>query len=135
MVNLIPEGFYHLCGTDWDTEKPRFIEKTLDYFSRFAVPGLVDHVQVVECATPLDFERHLLLPEGAIYCLQEDLAAQAVFRPSAKSKNISGLYLTGSSTHPGGTVKRRPREAGEAWPWPWLADRHGQPSDILGYRR
>ena len=30
--------------------------------------------------------------------------AQAVFRPSAKSKSIGGLYLAGSSTHPGGGV-------------------------------
>ena len=57
-----------------------------------------------ECATPLDFERDLLLPEGAIYCLQQDLAAQAVFRPASKSKSIGGLYLVGSSTHPGGGV-------------------------------
>ncbi len=45
-----------------------------------------------------------MLPEGAIYCLQQDLAAQAVFRPSARSKSIDGLYLVGSSTHPGGGV-------------------------------
>ncbi len=57
-----------------------------------------------DCVTPLDFERKLLLPEGAIYSFQQDLPAQAVFRPSAKSKVISGLYLAGSSTHPGGGV-------------------------------
>jgi phytoene desaturase len=28
----------------------------------------------------------------------------AVLRPAAKSKSIRGLYLTGSSTHPGGGV-------------------------------
>ena len=46
----------------------------------------------------------LLLPEGAIYCLQQDLAAQAVFRPAARSKSVAGLYMVGSSTHPGGGV-------------------------------
>ena len=60
--------------------------------------------KVLDCATPLDFERRLLLPEGAIYALQQDLPAQAMFRPSAKSKSIQGPYLTGSSTHPGGGV-------------------------------
>jgi phytoene desaturase len=104
VLNLIPEGFYHLTGTDWDQEKPGFVERTLDYLSRFAVPGLKDHVQTVACETPLDFERHLLLPEGAIYCLQQDLTAMAMFRPAARSKAVQGLYLTGSSTHPGGGV-------------------------------
>jgi phytoene desaturase len=104
VLNLIPEAFYHLEGTDWDTEKPAFIERTLRYFSKFAIPGLMEHIQVVDCATPLDFERQLLLPEGAIYSLQQDLPAMAVLRPAAKSKSIGGLYLTGSSTHPGGGV-------------------------------
>ena len=104
VLNLIPEGFYHLAGTDWDKEKPRFIERTLRYLDSFAVPGLMDHIKVVECATPLDFERRLLLPEGAIYAFQQDLSAAAIFRPSARSKSIQSLYLTGSSTHPGGGV-------------------------------
>ena len=58
ILNLIPEGFYRLSGTDWDTEKPRFVERTLAELSSYAVPGLADHVEVLECATPLDFERH-----------------------------------------------------------------------------
>lgn len=104
VLNLIPQGFYHLEGTDWEFEKPRFLERTINNLSKSAIPGLKDHVVVAECASPLDFERQLLLPEGAIYCLQQDLAAQAVFRPAAKSKSIKGLYLVGSSTHPGGGV-------------------------------
>ena len=104
VLNLIPQGFYHLENTDWDSEKPRFIERTIESLSRRAIPGLKQRVVFAECATPLDFERDLLLPEGAIYCLQQDLAAQAVFRPASKSKSIGGLYLVGSSTHPGGGV-------------------------------
>jgi phytoene desaturase len=104
ILNLIPEGGYYLKDTNWDAEKPRFIERTIDNLSKTAIPGLKDHVVVTDCATPLDFERKLMLPEGAIYCFQQDLAAQAVFRPSARSKVIGGLYLAGSSTHPGGGV-------------------------------
>ncbi|MEA4906818.1 MAG: NAD(P)/FAD-dependent oxidoreductase [Anaerolineaceae bacterium] len=104
VINLIPEGFYHLAEGTWEEEKPRFIERSLDYYSRSAVPGLKERVKVVECSTPLDFERRLLLPEGAIYAFQQDLPAEAVFRPAARSKVIDGLYLTGSSTHPGGGV-------------------------------
>jgi len=104
LLNLIPEGGYYLKDTDWDTEKPHFVERTIENISKTAIPGLKDHIVFSDCASPLDFERHLLLPEGAIYCLQQDLAAQAVFRPAARSKSISGLYLAGSSTHPGGGV-------------------------------
>lgn len=104
ILNLIPEGGYRLEGTNWDEEKPRYIEKTVENLSRTAIPGLKDHVVTMECSTPLDFERRLLLPEGAIYAIQQDLAAQAVFRPAARSRNIGGLYLAGSSTHPGGGV-------------------------------
>ncbi len=104
VLNLIPQGFYHLAGTDWDTEKPRYVERTIESLSDYAIPGLKEKVVFAECATPLDFERNLLLPEGAIYCLQQDLAAQAVFRPATKSKSVNGLYLVGSSTHPGGGV-------------------------------
>ena len=104
MLNLIPEGGYNLEGTSWDTEKERYIDRILTNLSKTAIPGLKDHVKVVDCSTPLDFERRLLLPEGAIYAFQQDLTAQAVFRPAAQSKSIEGLYLAGASTHPGGGV-------------------------------
>ena len=104
ILNIIPEGGYYLKDTTWDEEKPAFIERTIANLSKKCIPGLKEHVVISDCATPLDFERRLLLPEGAIYCLQQDLPAQAVFRPAAKSKSIGGLYLVGSSTHPGGGV-------------------------------
>ncbi len=104
ILNLIPEGFYHLAEGNWDDEKEKFIERTINNLSKSAIPGLSEHVVMSDCISPLDFERRLLLPEGAIYCLQQDLAAQAVLRPSARSRHFKGLYLAGSSTHPGGGV-------------------------------
>ena len=102
VVNVIPESMYYLSGTDWEKEKQPFIERTIKALSEEVVPGLQDHVRVVECSTPLDFERRLLMPEGAIYDLQQDLTSSMVFRPSARSRAIKGLYLVGNSTHPGG---------------------------------
>ncbi len=104
VINLIPEGFYNLSEGNWDDIKQEFIEKEIDYYSRFAIPGLKEHVKYVECSTPLDYERRLCLPQGAIYALQQDLSAQAIFRPASRSKKIRGLYLVGASTHPGGGV-------------------------------
>lgn len=104
ILNLIMMGPYSLKDTNWDEEKPRFIEKTIKFLSDFAIPGLSEHVKVSEMSTPLDYERQLKLPNGAIYGLQEDLPAQAVFRPASRAKFFKGLYLTGASTHPGGGV-------------------------------
>ena len=104
VLNIMSLGSYRLKDQDWDDVKPEYIERLLDFHSSFSIPGLKDHVKVVDCATPLDFERQLLSPQGAIYGLQMDLPAQAMFRPSAKSKSIKHLYLTGASTHPGGGV-------------------------------
>ena len=104
VLNTVFMGPSRLSGTDWDKEKQSFLEGAIDYLSRKVVPGLSDHVKVAEVITPLDYERRLLHPEGAIYGLQEDVTNQTVFRPRSKSKSIEGLYLAGASTHPGGGV-------------------------------
>lgn len=104
VVNLIAEGFYRLKDRNWAEIKDEFVERTLDHYERAAMPGLKKHIQVLDCSTPLDYEQRLRLPEGAIYALQQDITAQAVFRPASKSKSIQGLYLAGASTHPGGGV-------------------------------
>jgi phytoene desaturase len=104
VLNLIPDGFYHLKGKNWDDEKEGYINRTIDQLEKFALPDIKKHIKVMECSSPLDYERKLLLPEGAIYAFQQDLTAQAMFRPSSKAKTVEGLYLVGSSTHPGGGV-------------------------------
>ncbi len=104
VLNLILMGPYALKATDWDTQKPLFIDQTLDFLDGFLFPGVRKHVKVADMSTPLDYERKLGLPGGAIYGLQEDLTGLAVFRPASRSKSFNGLYLTGASTHPGGGV-------------------------------
>ena len=102
--NIMGMGPYDLAGPGWDDIKMDVAEKMINGLSETAIPGMADHVTVLEVSTPLDFERRLLNPKGAIYGLSMDLPNQSVFRPAAKSKSIKGLYLTGASTHPGGGV-------------------------------
>jgi len=97
-------GPYKLDGTTWEKEKAGLMEKIINYYSQKFVPGLADHVKVAEFATPVDFEKRLLSPEGAIYALRQDVPHSICFRPAAKSKSIKGLYLVGASTHPGGGI-------------------------------
>lgn len=109
---LAPEGKHVLSvtvvgtyqGVDWDRHKTRFVDDVVTYLSRELVPGLADHVTVAACATPIDFERRIGLAEGGLHGITQDAAHTTVFRPSNKSKSIDGLYLAGSSTHPGGGV-------------------------------
>jgi phytoene dehydrogenase-like protein len=104
VLNIMGMGPYDLAEGDWDGIKQGVAEKMIHGLSRTAIPGMEDHVKVLEVSTPLDFERRLQNPKGAIYGLTMDLPNQAVFRPAARSKSIKGLYLTGASTHPGGGV-------------------------------
>jgi phytoene dehydrogenase-like protein len=76
----------------------------LDFVDQTLWPGIRDQVVYKNISTPVDFERRLLSPEGAVYALQNDIPSSMVFRPSNRSKSIEGLYLAGASTHPGGGV-------------------------------
>ncbi len=97
-------GPYELANADWDQIKGKLTEEYIDYFDRNYMPGMKKHVTEALMCTPKDTERDLLAPEGALYQLAQDMAHAGVFRPSAKSKSIDGLYLVGASTHPGGGV-------------------------------
>jgi phytoene desaturase len=103
ILTLAP-GAYKLEGTTWDKEKRGLMERIIKYYSKTYVPGLEEHIKVAEFSTPVDYERRLLTPEGAIYALRQDVPHSTVFRPAAKSKSFKGLYLVGASTHPGGGV-------------------------------
>lgn len=104
ILTLAPAPYRRADGRSWDEVKPELIERIIAYYDQRYIPGLQAHVEVAELATPLDFERNLRAPEGAIYALRQDITHEAIFRPAAKSKAIQGLYLVGASTHPGGGV-------------------------------
>ena len=103
-LNLLAAGPYHLDHGTWDERGEEFMENAINQVERTLWPGIRGHIAYKKVSTPLDFERRLLSPQGAIYALQNDLASTLVFRPSNRSKSIKGLYLTGASTHPGGGV-------------------------------
>lgn len=104
ILTLAPAPYRRSDGQNWDKVKPELTDQLVAYYDKHYIPGLVEHVQVAELATPLDFERRVGLPEGSIYAFRQDITNEIVFRPSARSKSIKGLYLVGASTHPGGGV-------------------------------
>ncbi len=104
VLNIVMTGPYHVSELDWERDKKEYGERQLRMLSEKAIPGLADHVEVMEVLTPRDYERWLLTPEGAILGLDMDIPSSAVFRPVARSRSIKGLYLAGASTHPGGGI-------------------------------
>ncbi len=112
--SLAPEGKYAVSAIlpspyrikyhSWDEVKPYFVEEVIQSVERRAFPNFGSMVEFWDMTTPLDFERELNLPEGAIYGLEMSLTQLGPFRASWKSPVIENLYLTGASTNPGGGV-------------------------------
>jgi|BarGraNGADG00312_2_1021985.scaffolds.fasta_scaffold00554_4 phytoene desaturase len=103
-LGLLSAGPYHLKYGTWDDLKPAYLEEAVTHLERTMLPGVRGLIEDTDMRTPLDFERELLLPEGAIYGLEMSLPNLGPFRPSWRSPVISDLYLTGASTNPGGGV-------------------------------
>ncbi len=65
------------------------------------MPGLKERIIFQEAATPKTFERYNLMPEGAVYSLDQSIATK---RPFFKTP-VKGLYLAGASVFPGAGVE------------------------------
>ena len=115
--SLAPEGkssFYLLIPTsELEISEFSWDEETVDYYRQKAfntlskLPGLENIKNIIELEkvfTPEDFERKFNAYRGATFGLQPTLKQSNYWRPQSKSKEVEGLYFTGSSTHPGAGV-------------------------------
>jgi len=102
---------YQLKKGDWSAEKPRFERRVLETIDRFA-PGFSAEVIANQFLVAPDIEQIVGLPQGHIF--HGELALDQLFfqRPVAHWADyrtpIRGLYLCGSSAHPGGGVSGIP---------------------------
>jgi phytoene dehydrogenase-like protein len=95
-------------GADWDALAEPAARQLIDAVDRYA-PGFAASVQRLYVQTPLALERELSLPRGNVMHVEMGLASMFAFRPTPalsghRVPGLSGLYLTGASTHPGGGV-------------------------------
>jgi len=67
------------------------------------LPGLSQHIEVMEAATPKTMARYGLSPEGAIYGFAQTVGQSSINRLGQKTK-IKGLILAGAWTRPGAGV-------------------------------
>jgi len=102
---------YQLAKGTWDDRKEEVGDTIMDTLAAFA-PNLLRAVELREVLSPLDMEREWGLPGGCIY--QTDMTPDQLFslRPvpgwSGYRTPVDGLYLCGSSAHPGGGVTGAP---------------------------
>lgn len=98
---------YDLAGPGWDELREATGEAALARLDA-ASPGFAESVVDRHVQTPLDLERELGLRRGNVMHVEMGLDAMFALRPvpelSGYRGPLSGLYLTGASTHPGGGV-------------------------------
>jgi phytoene dehydrogenase-like protein len=104
----LPEG-----ETSWDELKERQADRQLERVRRFA-PGLTDDAILARLVkSPVDIERqnrHMV--HGAFHGGDRGLAQTGALRPAPgwgqHRMPIPGLYQTGGTTHPGGSITGAP---------------------------
>lgn len=102
---------YKLEGRDWNNERGRFVDTVMRTMDGFA-PGFSSGVIDMQVLLPPDLEELIGLPQGHIF--HGELTPDQLFfqRPAPRYADyrspILGLYLCGSSAHPGGGVSGIP---------------------------
>ena len=104
MYVLVPVT--NLSGSvDWEVKAEPFAQKVLDFLEHdFGLEGLQEAIEVKEIFSPLDFARQRNSCNGAPWGLEPIFTQTAIFRPQNRSADLKGLYLVGTSTHPGAGV-------------------------------
>jgi phytoene dehydrogenase-like protein len=98
-------------GRDWDSERERAADLVIETVTRYA-PNFRAAVIARTALSPLDLERRFGLVGGDIFhgalTLDQLWAARPVLGYGAYRGPITGLYMCGSGTHPGGGVTGLP---------------------------
>ncbi len=107
LVHQIPYDFKKGWSVDAKKQLGEHVLKELEVYS----PGFSKAVVGIEILSPTDFEERYSLTEGHIYH-GEHFVDQLVTRPipscSRYKTPVSGLYLCGSGSHPGGGITCAP---------------------------
>jgi phytoene dehydrogenase-like protein len=95
-------------GESWDAIGEREGTKLVEAVDRVA-PGFAGSVEQMHVQTPLDLERELGLRGGQVMHVEMAFDQMFLWRPMPelagyRVPTLTGLYLCGASTHPGGGV-------------------------------
>lgn len=87
------EPWLRVPPSQYAAEKYRCAETMLRQMERVC-PGVRDHIEEIEVATPLTFMRYLNSPYGAIYGFEQYMK-DSLFFEASRQMPIKGLYLAG----------------------------------------
>ncbi len=85
---------------DYDDRKRQFAALLIRKAAE-VIPGVSDHVVVLDAATPRTLESYTSMAEGALYGFDQSIGSR---RPHFRAP-IKGLYFAGASTFPGAGVE------------------------------
>ncbi len=89
-------------GHDWSQMLPEYRRVILDKLARTAgMSDLEDRIRFESFLTPEDIQNRYRVLKGAIYGLASHGTFNGAFKPGNRSRDISGLYLSGGSANPG----------------------------------
>ena len=85
---------------DWDAQADDYATHVVDLMARRGL-DVRDRIVVREVRSPADLERATRSPGGSIYGSSSNGPMAAFLRP-ANASGVTGLFLVGGSSHPGG---------------------------------
>ena len=92
-----------LSDVDWGAVGESFGDKVIGFLDdRGYIPGLRDRIAYRSFVTPEYFEQVLGSYAGNGFGVEPRLTQTAFFRPHNRSEDVTGLYLVGQGTQPGG---------------------------------
>lgn len=97
---LVPVTHRH-PNVDWNQEKSRFREITLDRLAKIGMPDIRDRIRAEHCITPDDWNRDYAIYRGATFNLAHNLGQMLHKRPRNRFEELDSVYLVGGGTHPG----------------------------------
>jgi phytoene dehydrogenase-like protein len=104
-------GPYHLASGTWDTERNAYGTRVLETLEQYC-PGITGSVLHTEVLAPPDIEARYGLLGGNIFqgemVPDQMFSLRPIFGYGDYRSPITGLYLCGSGTHPGGGVMGAP---------------------------
>jgi phytoene dehydrogenase-like protein len=103
---------YELEGRDWtDPEREAFAKTVINQIANYS-PDFKDLIVHYEVRTPADIEEQIGITEGNIFHGELTMDQLLFNRPvpgyAQYRSPVAGLYMCGSSTHPGGGVMAAP---------------------------
>ncbi len=103
---------HKLEGRDWtDADRQAFARTVIDQIANYS-PDFKSLIRHVEIRTPQDIEEQIGITEGNIFHGELTMDQLLFNRPvpgyAQYRAPVGGLYLCGSSTHPGGGVMAAP---------------------------